>query len=199
MAKNISSEGQMMFKYLVKLIIAAIFMTHFSCKQNKSCDEVVLADERITTLVKDYVNKNPRFNTFIIKLSPKQTVGDIVIESGFLVGPGYESILMDHNHSLYCNIQGKRIYFISEINRLLKANLKDTWKNSNAADSIVKISDYENRIIKDAFTLFMHRAIFFRFDESNNLIINFQPDTVFLPKCLKSSVRFENITDKSAN
>ncbi len=199
MVKNLSSKRQIKYQHLIILVVLSIFFAISSCRKYRPYEEVTLKDVRIEKLINDYIGKYPQFNTFIMKFSPKQIINDTIVESGFLIGPGYENILTDYGNSLYFTIQDKRIYCISDINTLFRENKKYTWKNMNAPDSIVISSDSERRVVKNVFALFMHRAVFFRIDERDSLVVNFHPDTIFLPKYLKSSVRFENLADSSKN
>jgi hypothetical protein len=161
-----------------------IVFTNFSCKQkSKFCEELKLNTD-VENVITNYVNKHPQFNTLILQSTKEIEKNEhIMTIQGFLLGPGYESILKKEHPILHFDISGKRIFYLSDINTILKEN-KNSWIVKNEPDSIVIFNDW---IIKDTWELFIHRAIYFYYDDSGILEINYRPDTIFAPKLIEDT------------
>jgi hypothetical protein len=177
-------------KHLISFILGLITLAIFSCSQEKKTYKEFELNVDVERIINNYINEHPLFNTFILESTTgiKRDNYEIA-KDGFLLGPGYESILKKKHLSLHFTVSDKRIFYLSEIDKLIKTD-ENSWVIKNETDSIIFFNDW---IIKDSWSLFIHRAIYFYYNESNVLEVNFRPDTIFAPKLLDSSVKFENI------
>jgi RHS repeat-associated protein len=146
----------------------------------------------VENVISNYIKEHPQFNSFILQPTQEreQNENPLFIKHGFLLGPGYESILMEQQLKLYFNLSGKRIFYLSDINTLLKED-NNPWTIEDKPDSII-LGDW---IIKNSSALFIHRAIYLYYNESGTLEVNLRPDTIFAPRLLKNSIRFKNIKE----
>ena len=56
-------------------------------------------------------------------------------------------------------------------------------------DSIINDA---NEIEKDGAVLYVYRSIYFKINKDGSLSKNYRPDTLFLPKLLPSTVKFDS-------
>ncbi|GHT60537.1 hypothetical protein AGMMS50239_09680 [Bacteroidia bacterium] len=178
-------------KYL-KFIVIVIMFANFSCNQkSKICNELKL-NANVENIINSYIEKHSQFNSFILQSTQEldQNENSLSIKQGFLLGPGYESILMEQQPKLYISLSGKRIFYLSDINTLVKED-NNTWIIENKPDSMI----FGGWIIKNSSELFIHRAIYLYYNKLGRLEVNLRPDTIFAPRLLESSIQFENIKE----
>jgi hypothetical protein len=168
-----------------------MFIT-FSCKQEKmSCQRINLHAD-VKNIINTYIKEHPQFNTFILMSTQGfEQNENIPIKQGFLLGPGYEFLVKECHSSLYFDITNKRVFFISPYNKLIEEK-ENKWIIKNEPDSMIICNDWT---IKNSWELFMHRSIYFYYNELENLEINSRPDVIFLPLILKETIVFENIKE----
>lgn len=163
-----------------------------SCKQErKFCKELNLHAD-VKNVIGTYIEEHPQFNTFFIKSTQGLEQNEKVpTRQGFLLGPGYKSLIEESNPTFYFDILDKRVFYVSSIDELIVSE-KSQWIIKNEPDSIKLTNGW---IIKNSSELFIFRSIYFYYNELGNLEVNLRPDTVFAPRYLGSSVQFENIIE----
>ena len=186
----------MMYKLL--LLVITLF-TFLSCTQNKGELSICLNAE-ITPIVKEYINKHPQWNTFMIQNATLCISDEYRQESGFVLGPGYPSLLKRFsNLSLFFDIDGKRLYYVGDFSTIAIRMESSAWVNNNREDSIVKVDtllDLDGRIIKsnhetyetDPLFRFYYNGIYL-YNEGREWVISERPDTLFFFK-LKNTILF---------
>ena len=161
------------------IIYVLLFISIISCNNRDICKEFEL-DDKVYTAIVDYINKNSQYNTFIIMELPYVIPNkDSKIQYEFLLGPFYKNILDDTQNKLYYNILGKRVYLKTNFASIFKRRIDDSWNNTNPKDSLKLPSGYNTN---ESVILYIHKSILLQIEKTENLIINYRPDSLILPK-----------------
>ena len=193
MAVKISNIRQIKLKWVFIFVLLLVSISALLYNKSNNNSDIIL-DNRVYNLISNYINKYPQFNTFILKYSPAQQREGQTIKEGYLLAPGYEDLLVKFGASFFFNIDDKKVYYISDINNLLKKD-KNKWTNFKSNDSIIlPFGEKDSIIIKNSSSLFILRAIYFTIEKNGILKVNNRPDTIFSPKYIGTqSVKFENL------
>ena len=170
-------------------IIFTIFLLT-SCSSNRDSDKMIELNDDTKKVISDYIIKNQKFDAFILMSTDGLERHYHIDVRGLLLGPAYSKIIEKYPSSLYFDISGKRVFYLTEINNFLEKN-SDLMDVKHTPDSIMLY----NEIKKDPYLVFIHRAIYIYNDKYLDLVgVNFRPDTIFLPRRLiESTIHFENI------
>jgi hypothetical protein len=163
-----------------------------SCNQKIELRDRLNLQADVENVINNYIQEHSQFNTFI--LQPTQGLEQnetFAMKQGFLLGPGYETVIEKCQPTFYFDISDKRIFYISEIDKLTQG-YRNTWIVKNEPDSMIIVDDW---IIKNSPELFIHRAIYFYYNKLKKIEVNLRPDTIFAPRLLESSIHFENIKE----
>lgn len=115
-------------------------------------------EDQVLKAIQDYVQEHPAYNTFVFRHIPNETLPrvDIVIfPPGYLIGPANDSILQGRNLDYFMDLDGKRVYFLSDIYDLVEPVGNNTWENTNPADSVVLPN---GEVIRDSWKLYVYRC-----------------------------------------
>ena len=155
-----------------------------SCKPSNSKIEI---DGSIMSVICDYIDKNPQYNTLAIVYSNDIYELDNKPPAGFLLGP-YNDIDITDKKSIGVKICNRMVYINSNfINMIFSNNIK--WNNNNPKDSVYIYPSYK----KYGWEYFIGKAwyLYYKKDD-NSIVINTRPDTVFLPKVIVNhSIQFK--------
>jgi len=192
------------------LIINSIFVFSLlaSCSkpQNSNCQNndlivklnasIKIRDD-VRLIIEECLNKYPQYNSFILSHSPERLVKtevDDAPSNDFLIGPAFVQSDNDKTPLLYFDFKGRKIF--------IKCGLEELYKDSYSQDSIYRsqlikrgsdsIVGPFNIVYKDGALLYIHRSIHFKINKDGSLSKNYRPDTLFLPKLLPSTVRFDS-------
>ena len=177
-------------KHLIYSVILMMIFLFFSCNQKRKFHEELQLQADVENIIKKYIQEHSQFNTFVLQSTQglEQNEG-YSFKQGFLLGPGYETIIEKYQPIFYFDFSDKRVFYVSTIDEIVQRD-KNTWLVKNESDSIIVFDDW---IIRNSPELFIYRAIYFYYDDSRNLQVNLRPDTIFAPQLIESSIQFENI------
>jgi hypothetical protein len=176
-------------RYLI-IFIGILFM-YVGCSSNRTSDRTIELNDSTKNIINNYIIEHKKFDAFILKpTNGIENNENIRNPNGLLLGPAYPEILNAFPSSLYFDVSGKRIFYLTEINDFLVES--SNWNSAikNEPDSIV----FNNEIIKEPWLLFIYKAIYI-YNNGGSIEVNFRPDTIFVPKLLETTVQFENIAD----
>ncbi len=179
-------------KHLIFFIIVLVMLMFSSCKQDKRlCNELSLHVD-VRSLISTYVKEHPQFNTFLIQpIQGLEQIGKVATKQAFLLGPGYKSLIEESNPISYFDILDKRVFCISSIDDLIQSEKRE-WIIDNEPDSVILSNGW---VIRNSSELFILRSICFYSNELGHLEVNLRPDTIFAPRYLEGSIKFENILE----
>lgn len=169
-------------------VFILILIIYSCCSSRYVSNETIKLNEDIKNIIDDYIIKNPQFDEFILKsTNGMENNSNFLNVNGLLLGPAYEEILDEYPSTLYFDVSGKKVFYLSEINNFLRRERKN-WNIKNELDSIVL--DYG--VIKDPWVCFIYKATYI-YKQKSVIEVNHQPDTIFIPKLLDSTIKFENL------
>lgn len=183
-----------MKRSIISLLLFACFLV--SCEKRSKTIELktecnITINDSIYTILEEYVNQFPNFNSFTLTCFQKKpaTITDNlegynkVNQFEYLIGPSYS---MEDNGKVllfYFKISDKIVFIKSGLEELVSVckveeSLYHKFKITRGVDSV---SIGNNLYAKDGKFLYLKRAIYFSIRD-NKVIINYRPDTIFLPK-----------------
>ena len=187
---------------MVNKLVMPLFMVVFICFAcTGNSNTLVCLNDDIMPIVKDYISKNPQWNTFVLQNTVLHIEEEYRYERGFILGPGYPSLLSYLNDSsLYFNIDGNRLYYVGDFSQIIKKNDEsDHWINKNEEDSIVKIDtlvDLRGRVIDANHHIYFTDPVIryytngiYLYNIGGKWLINNKPDTLFIPQ-LGNTIQF---------
>ena len=159
-------------------------------------DKSTIIDKSYVPAIESYIYENPNYNTFLIKESDQETFSIIKYPRGILIGPGYRNLVEGKGFSFF-DIGESRVYIYSDTTIDNKKQLhsssteKNHWDNNNPKDSI-KFVGNKNTWLYNPWENYIHRAAFV-YKDNNGIHVNRKPDTIFVPKYVESSIKFEKV------
>ncbi len=186
-----------------------MFVLLVSCSQSKDSeqlrnDSVILKVNAtiklrndIRLIIESCFKRYPQYNSFILSRCPKKLNTnnlDEFLSNDFLIGPAFSQSSHDKTPLLFFEFKGKKVF--------IKCGLEELYADSHYQDSIYhsqlikrgldSVINDANEIEKDGAVLYVHRSIYFKINKDGSLSKNYRPDTLFLPKLLPSTVKFDS-------
>ncbi|HPM03146.1 MAG TPA: hypothetical protein PK816_13405 [Candidatus Cloacimonadota bacterium] len=148
-------------------------------------------NDSIYSVLKDYVNQFPNFNSFILACFQKKPASitdnseeyNRAYQFEYLIGPSYSMENHEKVPIAYFKINDKLIFIKCGLEELVSVDKveKSLYHKLKIHKGVDSVSIGNNLFAKDGKFLFLKRAIYFSI-EDNKVIINYRPDTIFLPK-----------------
>jgi len=181
-------------KNLFKISSILILLSLFSCVKNinsdKKHDNLKAAlhfkfNPIIDKLLIDYINNNNKYEDFkLISCKTKHPTlknldegnAEIANRAEFILGPAYET---EKKPLFYIEFRGKRLWISDGLEYISKLSETNLPKFILPDDSI-KIDN--NIYNKSSEIIFIKKAIYFMVNKNDSIIINYRPDTLFIPR-----------------
>jgi hypothetical protein len=151
----------------------------------------------VRLIIEECLNKYPQYNSFVLSRCPRKLNTDNldeILSNDFLIGPAFSQSSHDKTPLLYFEFKGKKVF--------INCGLEELYADSRQQDSIYysqlikrgvdSIINAANEIEKDGAVLYVHRSIYFKINKDGSLYKNYRPDTLFLPKLLPATVKFDS-------
>ena len=148
-------------------------------------------NDSIYKILKDYVNQFPNFNSFILTCFHKKPASitdnseeyNRANQNEYLLGPSYSMENSEKVPLTYFKINDKLVFIKCGLEELISVDKVEEslfykFKIPRGVDSV---SIGNNLYAKDGKFLYLKRAIYFSIGD-DKVIINYRPDTIFLPK-----------------
>lgn len=171
-------------KAVIFILFSILFVISCCSNGNRNKNELFVNDT-IRTIIKQYVDKYPQYNTFMLRQSDPDLFCDTNFPHGILLGPGYQDILEQQNCRLFIQFGKARVYMESYINEMLDRGNDEIWENTNPEDTII----INNKPSIDSWHKYIYKAIFI-YHDGNIVKVNTRPDTIFIPKRTVSDIKF---------
>ena len=186
-----------------------IFVAFISCSKSKnsghlSGGSVILKVNTsielrndVRLIIEDCFKKYPQYNSFVLSRCPRKLNAnnfDEILSNDFLIGPAFKQLSHDKTPLLYFEFKGKKVF--------IKCGLEELYADSRYQDSIYQsqlikrgadsVVSPENLVEKDGAVLYVYRSIYFKINKAGNVYKSYRPDTLFLPKRLPTTVKFDS-------
>ena len=151
----------------------------------------------IRLIIEDCFKKHPQYNSFVLSRCPRKLNTDDldeILSNDFLIGPAFNQSSHDKTPLLYFEFEGKKVF--------IKCGLEELYADSHYQDSIYhsqlikrgvdSVVSPENLVEKDGAVLYVYRSIYFKINKAGNVYKSYRPDTLFLPKQIPTTVKFDS-------
>ena len=151
----------------------------------------------VRLIIEECFEKYPQYNRFVLSRSPRKLHKDKldeVLSNDFLIGPAFNQSNHDKTPLLYFEIKEKKVF--------IKCGLEELYAGSQYQDSIYhsqqiksgadSIINTVNEVLKDGAVLYVYRSVYFKINKDGSLSKNDRPDTLFLPKLIPSTVKYDS-------
>ena len=160
-------------------------------------NETIELRNDIRLIIEECFKKYPQYNSFVLSRCPKELNTnnlDELLSNDYLIGPAFSQSSHDKTPLLFFEFKGKKVF--------VKCGLEELYADSHYQDSIYhsqlikrgvdSVINDTNEIEKDGAMLYVYRSIYFKINKDGSLSKNYRPDTLFLPKLLPSTVKFDS-------
>lgn len=186
-----------------------IFVAFISCSKSKSSGHLssgsvilkvntsIELRNDVRLIIEDCLKKYPQYNSFVLSRCPRKLSADNfdeILSNDFLIGPAFKQSSHDKIPLLYFEFKGKKVF--------IKCGLEELYADSRYQDSIYQsqlikrgadsVVSPENLVEKDGAVLYVYRSIYFKINKAGNVYKSHRPDTLFLPKRLPTTVKFDS-------
>lgn len=160
----------------MRYIYSILLLLLVSCRCDKT-EEIGFNFNKETSLaIEEYISKNGGYDSYLLFPS-RFLFNDRKEYTGLLVGPMYKDIWNKDRIVCHFLVKNKNVYVMSDCSRFMQHKVKIKYCNTDS------VNIYGDEIIfsKDPLTNFIKRSCLLYYKE-NELQINMEPDTLFLPK-----------------
>jgi len=168
--------------------IALLLIVLSNCQSDKIVRKTI--NEDFYEAIKEYVQSEKEYDQFLLIPADKfPTVRDDI--SGYLIGPLYPIVLelMETDVLEFVRFTpNQSIYYTTEFKELFEEN-KPSFKTIKDSVVLYKGHDGVDHYDRNPLVNFLKRARLLQMKDK--LIINYQPDTLFLPKIVEDETVWE--------